>query len=170
MRWEQLFVDLESQARAAEEEHWRGEVADRTRSERASIAWGERLLASAGSVVTVTCTDGESVIGTVVEAGTQWCLLRDEARRSVVIPAGAVVSIAGLAPSAAQAGVVDSRLSVASIMRGISRDRSRVALSLTSGTVQGVLATVGADYCEVRRDAGEMLTIPIDAIVRCTAV
>ncbi|WP_062078102.1 hypothetical protein [Demequina globuliformis] len=170
MRWEQLFADLEAQARASEEAQWRGDVADRTRSERASIAWGERLLASVGRAVTVTCTDGERVSGTVIEAGSLWCLLEDGAGRSVVIPAPAVVAISGLAPSAAQARVVDSRLTFATLVRGISRDRSRVALALGSGDVQGVIAVVGADYCDVRTDVGETLTIPLARIVRCTAV
>ncbi|WP_152649218.1 hypothetical protein [Demequina flava] len=170
MRWEQLFADLESQARASETEQWRGEVRDRARAARAEVTFGSRLLATVGSPVTVMCSDGERISGVLLDAASQWMLVSAEGGREHVIPVAAVDMCRGLAAQAAHAGIVDRRLTFASALRGIARDRSRVQVSVRSGVVQGVLAGVGQDVCEVRSDDGELVSIPLSSIQRCTTV
>ncbi|WP_152648039.1 hypothetical protein [Demequina sediminicola] len=169
MRWDDLFDDLEGQAQAAEVEAWRADVTARTRSELADVPVFERLLATIGHAVTLWCRDGVPVRGTLNDVAASWLLIGDHAGREHVVPTGAVGHLDGLAHSTASATVVEKSLTLASVLRGLSRDRARVMLVVNSGTVVGVIQAVGADWCDVRTDQGTTVTVRLEALLRCSS-
>lgn len=179
MRWENLFADLEAQLAAAEVAETEGELADRTRGEAALLRLVDRLLGATGSTVAVQVEGAGWVRGGVLEVGQEWLLIDEGAGREVLVPHSAVLSVVGLGAATAapgSAGRVFERLRLSSALRGISRDRSEVAVVLRDGSsVVGVIDRVGGDFLELRSGhAGEprsssvgasAVTVPSAAVV-----
>ncbi len=177
MAWEGLFADLEAQWEAAHRLELDAEVADRTRRERALVDLVSRLVGASGTEVTLRLLAGPPIDGTVSDVGDGWLVVLTR-RGPVLVLLGAVVGIDGLTRSAHPATRA-RRFGVGYALRGISRDRSVVAvLDRAGAVVTGTIDTVGADHLDLalhpadepRRPANVRgrRTIPLDALV-CVA-
>jgi hypothetical protein len=153
MRWDDLFRDLEAQLLAAGNAELAGEVADRTRSEVASLSLIDRARGATGHPVRVQLAGAGAVAGVLLEVGTEWLLLRDAAGREVLVAWPAVLTVTGLGLVSGvpgEGGEVFRRLGLGSALRAVARDRAPVALALVDGgAVTGTLDRVGLDFVEV---------------------
>ena len=175
MRWERLFEDLEGQLEAASAAELAGEVAERTRMELARLTFADRLIAGVGEPVALDLQGGASVVGRLERAAEQWAVLRQGAIPAL-IPLGAVIAASGLGVTAAgDRSSVLRRLSLASALRAVARDRSPVRIELVNGgSVTGTVDAVGADHLDLaehpadepRRPAAvrRVLTVPFPAL------
>ena len=153
MRWDELFADLEAQLDDAATSELAAEVVDRTRRELAALSLVDRARAAVGHPVRVQLLGPAAVSGTLLDAGAQWVLLRDDAGRDVLMPWTAVVSVVGLGLASvapAEGGQVFRRLGLTTALRAIARDRAAVAIGLVDGSVvSGTLDRVGLDFVEI---------------------
>ena len=160
MRWDELFADLEAQASALERIERGGEVDERTRGEVGGLSLVDRVRAAMGAPVTVQVIGGLVVTGSVARVGPDWLLVDEQAGRETVVVLAAVLRLRGLLRYSAvphSMGVVESRLGLRHVLRGIARDRSAVRLHLVDGSVvDATVDRVGADFVEVAtHGAGE---------------
>lgn len=166
MRWNDLFADLEGQLGAANDAQFSSEVADRTRSERASTPLESRLAGVVGDHLAVTLQDGDRVSGALSEVASTWIMIVDGTHQSW-IPLAAVVSVAELGSGVTELSTVARRLSVGHALRALSRDRAEVMVCTTAGRWPGIIAHVGADYVETHdRTNGTTTAVPFAAITR----
>ncbi len=176
MRWQELFADLEGQARSLEQADQRSEVAERTRAEVGQISLINRLRAHVSRPVTLMVVGAGDITGQLRRVGADWLLVA--APDEVIVPLSAVSAAADLPPAAVSpegVGVVASRLGLGSVLRAVARDRGSVALHLRdSVVVVGTPDRVGFDFLdlavhepgEVPRPSGvrTRLTVRFDAI------
>ena len=178
MRWDALFADLEAQLAAEERLDLELEVDERARVESSGIELADRLRGSMGRRVGVQLTIGAAFEGTLSHAGSQWLVL-DEQRHQVLIPHASVARYSGLAMLAVGGGTSRAqRLGLASALRGLARDRARLAAMVqgpAGGPVlYGVIDRVGRDFFDLAEtDPGEerraanvraVATIPFGAL------
>lgn len=151
MRWERLFADLEARLEAEDHAATEGEVADLVRAERARLAVRDRLQAHLGERLTWSIVSGDPALtGRLLDVGPDWVLVAI-ASGELLIPIGAVQSIAGLSRfTAPEAGAVARRLGIGVILRGLSRDRAVVSVRLRDDQrVTGTIDRVGIDHFDV---------------------
>lgn len=152
MRWEALFADLEAEFAAAEGVEADAELRDRVRRELTSVRLVDRLTAARGAALSVHVR-GAALRGRLVDCGANWLLLAESPAREALVPLAAVAAITGLSRWSAVAGSegrVGARLDLAYALRGIARDRSAVAVSVSDSSVcAGTIDRVGADFLEV---------------------
>ena len=153
MRWEQLFADLEAQLAEGEAAAEQAEEASRARAEHGRIELADRLRGSLGRQVSLGCRGTGDLAGRLVDVGVDWLLLTDGQQREVLVSAGALCSVSGLAAvtaPAAAVGAVARRLDLRRALRGLARDRATVSFLLEDGTVLGgTVDRVGADFVEL---------------------
>ncbi|MGH3506362.1 MAG: hypothetical protein ACRDO2_04055, partial [Nocardioidaceae bacterium] len=158
MRWDDLFADLEGQARALAAEEEQAEVEDRIRGETAQIALVNRLRAAAGKDVAVTLVGGTSLTGLVRRVGPDFVLVESTEQGTAgavdhMVLTAAVLAWADLGPAAVSpesVGTVESRLGLSAALRGVAADRSRVTLLLRDGSGRhGTVARVGRDWLDL---------------------
>lgn len=153
MRWQELFADLEAQAREIERAERAGEIDERTRAEVGALRWLDRARAATGAGVRLRVAGGVVLSGALERVGPDWLLLDEGAGREAVVAAAAVQGVRGLGRYAAvpdSAGVVESRLGLRAALRGIARDRSTVRLHLVDGSVvDAAIDRVGSDFVDV---------------------
>lgn len=169
MRWDQLFADLEAQLEAEEARGLVLEVADRIRRERALVGLPERLLAHRYAPVTVCLQGGLVVGGEVQDVGLDWLLVQEGVGRTVLVPLAAVLAVSGLtaAVSAGADARMARRFGFGYALRGVSRDRSVVALVDVSGaTVTGTIDAVGADALELSEHPSDLPRRPENVTAR----
>ncbi|MEP6853185.1 MAG: hypothetical protein ABJA87_11090 [bacterium] len=170
MRWDELFADLEAQADALAARERAAEVDELVRAELSRLTLVDRLRGAGGTVLTVRCLGGARVDGVAGRVGPDWLLI-DEPGREAIIALRAVSRVSGLgriSGTAPAANSVASRLRLGSVLRGIARDRSRVAFHLIDGDhLEGTIDRVGADAVEVAvhpgaqfRRRGEVSDVP----------
>ena len=152
LRWQRLFGDLDGAFEAALRAELDAEVADRTRAEWIRIGLLDRLRAATGRQVTVSLDGAGSLAATVLQVGAGWALL-DAGGIEVLINAVSIVSIAGLGATGAEPllpNSIESRLGLGYVLRGLSRDRTRVVATLRDGsTLTGTIDRVGADAVDI---------------------
>jgi sRNA-binding regulator protein Hfq len=159
MRWDALFSDLEAQMAAAGHLDLEAEVAERVRAEQSAVVLADRLRAGAGRPVEVLLRHGTRCRGTVSQIADTWFVLEDPPR-SLLIPAHAVATVAGMGRRAAHdESAVRRSLSLSSGLRALARDRAVVGCMVDVGrtdpyTVTGRIDVVGGDYLEVTRADG----------------
>jgi hypothetical protein len=158
MRWDQLFADLEGQARAREELELDAEISDRLRGELGQISLLNRLRAQVSQPVTLVVDGAGRIGGDLVQVGADWLLLQTP--HEVVIPLAAVVGICDLPVAAVSphgVSVVSSRLRLTAALRAVAVDRAAVTVTLRSGdTVIGTPDRIGADFVDLAvHDKGE---------------
>jgi hypothetical protein len=136
-----------------------------------------RLRGSLGKVVVVQLSGGLTLSGRIGQTGPDWTLLAADTAQEAVLVHRHLVSVRGLGRHAdPAAGVVESRLGVRTVLRGVARDRSAVRIHLTTGAVaDGTIDRVGRDYVELaahplgeHRRRGEVREgdlIPLGAVV-----
>ena len=165
MRWERLFEDLEAQLDAAVEAELAGEVAERTRHERAHVTLADRLVAWVGEMVTLDLLGGAVVAGRLEQAAQQWVVVM-HGPLPALVPMTAVVTVGGLgrAASAGDRTAVLRRLSFPAALRAVARDRSPVRIELVDGRVlTGTVDAVGSDHLDLAEH-------PLDELRRPSAV
>src|SRR5665213_88651 len=157
MRWDELFDDLEAQLGEAEAAELAAEVTDRSRRELSLLRLVDRLRPVIGLPLTLRLVGAGAIEGELAAIGPDWLLLTEVGGREALVAAHSVLSIGGLAAQTAVPhgeGQVAGRLGLASVLRGIVRDRSAVALTLVDGsTAAGTLDRVGADFVELAEHA-----------------
>jgi hypothetical protein len=153
MRWEHLFADLEAQAAEEEEAAEQAEASSRARAEYGSVLLSDRLRGSLGRELSLRCRGAGDLPGRLVDIGVDWLLIADGQGREVLVAAGAVSAVAGLAAATAAAtpdGEVTRRLDLRRALRGLARDRATVSCLLEDGGVlAGTVDRVGADFLEL---------------------
>ena len=154
MHWDELFADLEAQFDELGSAELEADVAERTRVEQSRIRLVDRLRASAGGTVAVSVSgSNEPVTGRIDRVGADWLLLRSGSGAETVVCLPAVTAVTGeVSARAADPGVAPTlvRLGLGHILRGISRDRTRVALTVRSGDVlAGTVERVGIDHLDL---------------------
>jgi hypothetical protein len=152
MRWDALFADLEAQAAALEGAERAGEIAERARGEFGALGVVDRARASIGAPLRVLLAGGHAVQGRLRRVGPDWLLLADDHGLDTVGALAGLMTVRGLGRYSATpgtAGIVESRLGLRHVLRGLARDRAPVRLLLTDGsTVEATLDRVGADFVE----------------------
>lgn len=179
MRWDALFEDLQSQWAALEDRSRESEIAERTRMDQGSVTLLGRVRASAGARVRILQADGETVDGTIGFAGATWVCVRSGALDVVVITAWCRAWEGLHRAAAPEPTSVGDRLSLASALRALHRDRAVVTVTLAmaqgSTSVRGRIERVGRDFLELtpvhpgelRPDrSGATTTVPIAACLR----
>jgi hypothetical protein len=131
MRWDGLFADLEGQLEAEHRAERDAEVAERTRIERGAVDLPSRLLAQVGAQTRLRLVTGAQHEGTLTDVGADWLLLR-EARRELLVPTVALVSVADLAPRTRDDRAA-RRFGLGYALRLLARDRCPVLVSDRSG-------------------------------------
>lgn len=170
MRWEALFQDMEAQLEADERAAVRAGVAELVRAERATVRTAARLRAAVGRQVRVQVMGADAVEGEVVDAAEQWVLLALGPSRRVLVPAAAIVAVAGVGRQAQpDGGVVERRLGLGHALRALARDRSPVGVRAGDVDLYGRLEAVGADHVDVMVPGpgrtGLVWTVPFAALV-----
>jgi hypothetical protein len=152
MRWDGLFADLEGQLEAEHRAERDAEVAERTRIERGAVDLPSRLLAQVGAQTRLRLVTGAQHEGTLTDVGADWLLLR-EARRELLVPTVALVSVADLAPRTRDDRAA-RRFGLGYALRLLARDRCPVLVSDRSGQAStGTIDVVGADYLDLAEHA-----------------
>lgn len=185
MRWDALFLDLETQVAASERLDLDAEIAERTRIETAAMELSDRLRGSLGRLIVVQLASGLAFEGILSHAGSQ-ALVLDEPGHQVLVPYVAAVRYLGLSRLAvAEPSRVRQKLGLASALRGLARDRARLAVLTTGGsagepTLHGVIDRVGRDYFDLavtgegeeRRaiNVRQLATIPFTALAAVRSV
>lgn len=160
MRWKALFDDLEAQADQLARGDLEAEVRDRVRREGALLRLVDRLVPSVGAPVQLRVHGAGPVHGTLLDAGVDWLLLEEAGGRELLVPALALLSVAGPGPISqppGSEGEVGRRLDLRWALRGLARDRAGVAVVLRDGsTLTGTPDRVGSDFLELaEHGAGE---------------
>lgn len=178
MRWDGLFADLEAQAEALEIAERAAEVEELARAEFGRITLLDRLRPGVGAPVRLRL-GATTVAGVVRRVGPDWLLVDEGAGREAVVVAAALLGVSGLPRVSAppdSVGVVESRVGLRHVLRGIARDRSPVRVVDRSGaTLDGTLDRLGADFVELaehaagelrrRSDVRDITVVPLDALV-----
>lgn len=177
VRWEALFADMEARLDAASSAELLSEVADRTRSERATIALTDRLRGSQGRRLGLQLCTGALLEGVVADAAPAWVLLADGVREHLV-PVAAIDGAEGLADLAAPApGEALRRLGLGHALRALARDRQVVRVETRAAASLGRVDLVAADHLDVGvadpaslRPTGRRRTVPFAAVVAVTSL
>ncbi|WP_416956533.1 hypothetical protein ACNKF0_05750 [Nocardioides sp. T5] len=171
MSWEHdlfaLLDDLEGQAAAAWEADREAELADRARTEYATVTLASRLMASRGHDVSLDLPRLGRVEGRLARVGEEWCLLSGT-RQEWVVPLRAVTGVRGASersvPELAWSPV--DRLGLRAALRRLADAEARCLLHLADGTRhEAYVVRVGADFLEGRAASGEVFLVPYAALV-----
>ena len=160
MRWDAFFADLEAQAAALDQSERAAEVHERTRGELGVLHVVDRARASVGSSLRIWLRGGHAVHGRLARVGPDWLLLVEDAGVDTVIALRGLVLARGIGRYSASpetGGIVDSRLGLRHVLRGLARDRAPVRLMLADGSsLDATVDRVGADFVEAAiHPAGE---------------
>ncbi|HOF63727.1 MAG TPA: hypothetical protein PLL54_05425 [Dermatophilaceae bacterium] len=158
MRWDRLFADLEAQLASDAQAALAGEIADRTRRERALVGLHDRLLAVTGRSDIAVCIAGLGVVqGSVADVGADWLLLRKAPDRDHLVPFAAVVWAHGLSGRITPPSVVARSFGVGAALRALSRDRVVVTVAAVDGSRHtGTIDAVGADAIDLAVHAADV--------------
>lgn len=166
-----LFDDLEGQASAAWEVEREAELADRARSEYASVTLASRLMASRGRPVSIDLPHVGRVEGRLDRVGESWCLVSDRSQ-DWIVPLRWVVGVRGASgrsvPEVAWSPV--DRLGLRAALRRLADAQVRCLVHLCDGTRhEAYVERVGADFVECRAgaqaSADDVLLVAYDALV-----
>lgn len=178
MRWDALFADLDAQATALEHAERAAEVDERARIEVGALGLLERLRPAVGSDVRLHCAGPLTVSGVLARVGPGWVLLDEGVGREVLVALAAVQGVSGLSRLSAAPDsmpIVESRLGLGHVLRGIARDRSPVRICRVDGSVlDATIDRVGTDFLEAavhpageprrRSEVRDVLLIPYAAL------
>src|SRR5207237_41009 len=140
----------EAQAAALEWAERAAEVDERARGEVGALGLVDRARAAIDSPLRLRVAGGLAVSGRLTRVGPDWLLFDEGDGREAVVASGQVVTVRGLGRYSAvpgSAGIVESRLGLRHVLRGIARDRSAVRVHLVDGSiVDATIDRVGADF------------------------
>lgn len=155
VRWERLFDDLEGELAGARAAERSAEVAERSRVELGQVLLLDRF-AACGGPVQLDVLGAGPLLGRVGGVGDGWLLVQGTA--TALVPVGAVVSAQGLGRQSRAATMFDvsRRLSLASALRRVARDRSPVRLTLRDGRrLTGTVDAVAGDHLDLAEHAAD---------------
>jgi hypothetical protein len=166
---ERLFAfldDLEHQAQALYDADRASELADRARSEYASVSLVSRLMASIGSPVALDVRGVGPVAGELQRVGPDWCLVHG-ATQDWVVRLAAVTVVEGASeravPDVAWSPV--NRLGLGSALRRLADTGADCRLHSEDGTVRDArVVRVGADFVEARVGEGRVVLVARDSL------
>lgn len=166
MRFERIFEDIEGRHAHEQREEMRAVAEDLTRAERSQLLLVDRLRAAEGATLVLHLAGGRRQTGRLEEATAQWLLLSDAGSR-LLVPMAAVGLVEGLGHRARPRDErAPSEQSLASVLRGLARDRSTVRVTTTAGQLTGRIAAVGADALDLRTlPTGETTGVPGSSVV-----
>ncbi|MGG5173665.1 hypothetical protein ACQQCD_01410 [Pseudarthrobacter sp. J1763] len=179
MRWDALFEDLENQLAASAQLDLEAEISERARVDASAVELIDRLRAHAGHRISIALRGGAKISGKLSHVGRDW-LVMDAGVHEYLVTYPAIITYQGLG-RASSSTVTKSwaRISLASALRTIGRDRAEVQVQLLDGreesqTLRGVLDRVAADHVdlavlapgEVRRSASleAVVTLPLSSV------
>jgi hypothetical protein len=166
---EQVFAlldDLEHQAEALYAADRAGELADRSRSEYATVGLASRLMASVGRDLLLDVRGPGQVAGVLQRVGADWCLVHGPAQDWVVrLPA--VLAVEGVSerslPEVAWPPV--ARLGLGSALRRLADAGERCLLHAVDGSCRDVVVTrVGRDFVEAVMGEGRSVLLALDSV------
>jgi len=199
MRWDRLFDDLEARFEELADAEAAAELADRERVTGGAVRATQRLSGAIGMTVRIRLAGGPVVSGTLRGVGPDWLLLTGGQQRDCLVASAAVIAVEGLtATTGHELSGVAARLDLRKALRGLTRDRSPVAVALAgwsggaaagfgaaagsaeSGEIIGTIDRVGADFIEVAVHAAweprrasavrSVALVPLTAIVLVRAL
>ena len=151
MRWDSLFSDLEAQLAAERRLDLDAEVDERARVDATGVELADRLRGTVGQRSAVASGD-DICEGRLEHVGLGWLVLAS-GRQQVLIPHAAAISYTGLALQAVPAGPASGRVGLASALRELARDRSRLTVQLIGAAgcpaLHGVIDRVGRDFLDL---------------------
>ena len=163
MRWDDLFADLEARFDEIADEQMLAELADRQRAAIGQVRMVERLIGALGSEMRVRTAAGQVVGGTMSRVGSDWVLLGQHPGREVLIATRWITSVEGVVRTTGlPLSEVERRFDLRLALRGVSRDRSPVTLTVPGGSagqgdggteLTGTLDRVGHDFVELAQHA-----------------
>ena len=171
MSWEHelfaLFDDLEGQAAAAYEADREAELADRARTEYASVTLASRLMASRGEHVTIDLPSVGRVEGRLARVADTWLLLSGRGQ-DWIVPLRWVTTVRGAStrsvPEVAWSPV--DRLGLRAALRRLADAEARCLIHLADGTRhEAYVERVGADFLQARDATGAQVLMAYDALV-----
>jgi hypothetical protein len=171
MSWEHelfaLFDDLEAQAAALWEADREAELADRARTEYATVTLASRLMASRGRAVVLDVPHVGRVAGSLDRVGEGWCLVSGTGQ-DWIVPLHAIAAVHGAAersvPELAWSPV--DRLGLRAALRRLADTAARCLLHLGDGTRhEAYVERVGADFLEARDATGAPLLVPYSGLL-----
>ncbi|PZS37074.1 MAG: hypothetical protein DLM58_00235 [Pseudonocardiales bacterium] len=178
MRWDALFADLEAQSEALERAERAAEVDVRARIEVGALRLLDRLRPAVGTRLRVQCAGPLMVPGVLERVGPDWLLLGEGDGREVLVVLAAVRGVSGLSRLSATPDsqtIVESRLGLSHVLRGVARDRSPVRICRVDGSVlDATVDRVGSDFLEAalhpagearrRGEVREIVLVPYPAL------
>jgi hypothetical protein len=170
VRWEKLWSDLESQVDAWERDDLEAEVADRVAIERASVLVMDRVRGSVGRPLRCEVAGGGRWQGVLLGYGVDWLLLGDDdgGRSSVLVPAGGLTGVVGLAERVLPLdtlSLVARRATLTMALRRLAGAAEPLRLHRGhSRPLSGRISVVGSDYVEVV-DHDTAWVVPTTALV-----
>ncbi len=193
MRWDRLFADLEARFDEMSDAEAVAEMPDRQRVAAGAVGMTQRLAGSIGHPIRVRIAGGTPVGGVLSRVGPDWVLLTEGQAREVLVATRAIALVEGLSASTAlPLSAVALRLDLRHAVRGLTRDRSPIAMlvagasgdaagaadagSVHSATeITGTIDRVGADFAEIavhaaweaRRAASvrSVVLVPLSAVL-----
>ncbi len=151
MRWQELFADLEAQARSLEQEELETEIVDRIRGEIAEIRLINRIRSAVGSRIRLQVQAVGLVEGRLDRVGKDWLLLAtpyDVVIATAAVGAALDLPVAAVSPDGLSP--LESKLGLTAVLRAIAVDRSAVTVRLRDGSsYTGTPDRVGADFVDV---------------------
>lgn len=177
MAWEEqvfaLLEDLEQQAESMYAVERGLELADRARSEYASVTLAARLAAGVGRRLTLEVTGVGRLEGVLDRVAAGW-LRVETAGQEWVVRTSAVTEVRGASPRAVPevAWSVADRVGVGSALRRLADEAEPCWWHRLDGArTEGVPVRVGADFVELRSGAtGEGVLVALDALAAVTRV
>lgn len=171
MSWEHelfaMFDDLEGQAAALWEADREAELADRARSEYASVTLASRLMASVDAPVGIDLPGVGRLEGRLARVGRTWALIEGTGQ-DWIVPLRHVLVVTGASersvPEVAWSPL--NRLGLGSALRRLADAGTRCLLHLVDGARhEAYVERVGADFLECRTVAETRVLVPFDGIV-----
>lgn len=160
MRWEKLFTDLEGMAGDDALAERDALVHDLRDGERAAMTWRQLV----GGQVSFEVAGAGRVDGSV-QSGNDLVIHVLTDRAHVLVNPDAVMAVLSSSRRATKSSTVTSRLGWPHVFRMLQRDRDRVQVHRTdSSTWAGTVVIVGADFVQIRDEAGNAPMIPYAAL------
>lgn len=172
---EGVFEDLEQQAHGLHLADRDAELADRARGEYARVPFGSRVHASVGQHVALTLRSGDTVEGTLAQAGVDWCsVVTDGSPVAWLVRLDAVVTASGMSPRAVPeaARPAMARLSFGAALHRLATESADVVVHLgPSVSLRVRVLRIGADFAEVESRGGSgVQLVPFSAVTAVRAV
>lgn len=156
MRWESLFADLEAQFRDAQRRGQAAEIQELVRVELTRQVLADRLRSLGGRQFETRLLGGMVIHGRLAHAGKGWIVL-DADGHEYLIPETGIASISLPANGSGTDAEVDTGsesmtgLGLGSALRALVRDRCRVRLYGTDGSIlgEGTLDRASKDFVQL---------------------